>query len=119
MITGIDHVQVAIPRGREQPAREFYSHLLGMTEIPKPAALRQRGGCWFQSGSAVLHLGVEEPFVPARKAHPAFLVGDLDGLQRRLTAAGYDCVRSDGEIAGVRRFHTHDAFGNRIEFQQL
>lgn len=118
MIQGFDHVQVAIPAGAEDVARAFYGSLLGMTEQPKPAALAGRGGCWFSSGSAVLHLGVEEPFSPARKAHPAFLVGELDSLEDRLSAAGHHCVRSDGEIPGVRRFHTFDLFGNRIEFQQ-
>jgi catechol 2,3-dioxygenase-like lactoylglutathione lyase family enzyme len=117
-ITGYDHVQVAIPRGGEPAAREFYGGLLGMTEQPKPPVLAARGGCWFSSGAAILHLGVEEPFAPARKAHPAFLVADLDGLQAALTAAGHDCVRADGEIAGVTRFHTADPFGNRVEFQQ-
>jgi catechol 2,3-dioxygenase-like lactoylglutathione lyase family enzyme len=118
MITGFDHVQLAMPRGREAEARAFYSGLLGMTELPKPAALAPRGGCWFASGSAVLHLGVEEPFSPARKAHPALLVEELDALEAALTAAGRACVRADGEIPGVRRFHTHDPFGNRVEFQQ-
>jgi catechol 2,3-dioxygenase-like lactoylglutathione lyase family enzyme len=118
MITGVDHVQLAMPRGREDAARSFYAGLLGMTELPKPQALAVRGGCWFASGAAVLHLGVEEPFAPARKAHPALLVDDLDGLSAALTAAGYPCVRADGEIPGVRRFHTHDPFGNRVEFQQ-
>ena len=117
-IVGIDHVQVAVPAGGEDVARGFYGDLLGMREIPKPAALAGRGGCWFTAGAAVLHLGVEEPFAPARKAHPAFLVGDLDALQRALEAAGSECVRSDGELPGVRRFHTSDPFGNRIEFQQ-
>jgi catechol 2,3-dioxygenase-like lactoylglutathione lyase family enzyme len=118
MILGFDHVQVAIPAGGEDVARAFYGSLLGMTEVRKPAALAGRGGCWFTSGSAVLHLGVEEPFHPARKAHPAFGVAALDSLGDRLAAAGCDCVRSDGEIPGVRRFHTFDPFGNRIEFQQ-
>ncbi|GAB3922760.1 glyoxalase [Microlunatus endophyticus] len=119
MITGIDHVQIAIPRGQEELARTFYGDLLGMSEIAKPAALRRRGGCWFRSGAAFLHLGVEEPFTAAAKAHPAFLVDDLDGLQSRLVEAGHECVRSDGEIEGVLRFHTYDVFGNRVEFQQL
>ena len=118
MILALDHVQVAIPAGGEDAARAFYGTLLGMTEIQKPAVLAVRGGCWFTAGSAVLHLGVEEPFVPARKAHPAFLVTDLESLLDSLTAAGYDCVRGDGEIPGVRRFHAFDPFGNRIEFQQ-
>ncbi len=118
MITGLDHVQVAIPRGGEGTARAFYGELLGMTELPKPAALARRGGCWFSSGAAVLHLGVEEPFTPARKAHPAFLVSDLDRLFDRLGAAGHAGVRADDELPGVRRFHTFDPYGNRIEFQQ-
>ena len=80
MITGVDHVQLAMPRGREDAARSFYAGLLGMTELAKPPVLAARGGCWFASGAAVLHLGVEEPFAPARKAHPALLVDDLDGL---------------------------------------
>lgn len=118
MITGIDHVQVAIPAGSEAVARTFYAGLLAMTELPKPADLAVRGGCWFSSGSAVLHLGVQEPFTPARKAHPAFLVTSLDALYDALLAAGYAGVRADGEIPGVRRFHVFDPFGNRIEFQQ-
>jgi catechol 2,3-dioxygenase-like lactoylglutathione lyase family enzyme len=118
MITGLDHVQIAMPRGAEDTARAFYGGLLGMTELPKPPALARRGGCWFASGTAVLHLGTEEPFGPARKAHPAFLVTDLDTLQATLSQAGHDCVRTDGEIPSIRRFHTHDCFGNRIEFQQ-
>lgn len=118
VIVGIDHVQVAIPPGGEDEARRFYGELLGMTEVPKPPALAGRGGCWFTSGAAVLHLGVEEPFAAARKAHPAFLVTDLDALQRSLEAAGAVCVRTDGELPGVRRFHTTDPFGNRLEFQQ-
>lgn len=117
-ITGLDHVQVAIPAGAEEQARAFYGALLGMTEVPKPSALAVRGGCWFTSGSAVIHLGVEVPFAPARKAHPAFLVDDLDALEEVVSGAGGECVRSDGDIPGVRRFHTFDPFGNRIEFQQ-
>jgi catechol 2,3-dioxygenase-like lactoylglutathione lyase family enzyme len=118
MITGLDHVQLAMPRGQEELARFFYAGLLGMTERPKPPVLAARGGCWFASGTAVLHLGVEEPFAPARKAHPALLTDDLDGLAAALAAAGHACVTADGEIPGVRRFHTADPFGNRVEFQQ-
>jgi catechol 2,3-dioxygenase-like lactoylglutathione lyase family enzyme len=118
VITGIDHVQLAIPAGAEESARQYYGSLLGMAEVPKPAALAGRGGCWFSSGSAVLHLGVEQPFSPARKAHPALLVSDLDALFERLAAAGYAGTRADNELLGVRRFHSFDPFGNRIEFQQ-
>ena len=118
MITGFDHVQVAMPAGQEATARAFYADLLGMTELEKPLVLAARGGCWFASGNAVLHLGVEALFAPARKAHPALLVDDLDRLAAALTAAGCVCIPADGEIPGVRRFHTSDPFGNRIEFQQ-
>jgi catechol 2,3-dioxygenase-like lactoylglutathione lyase family enzyme len=119
MIRGIDHVQVAIPTGAEDGARTFYGGLLELREVPKPTALAARGGCWFVSGSATLHLGVEEPFAPARKAHPAFLVDDLDALRAALEGAGYATTTADGEIPGVRRFHTNDPFGNRVEFQQV
>jgi catechol 2,3-dioxygenase-like lactoylglutathione lyase family enzyme len=118
VITGIDHVQVAIPAGAEEVARAFYGGLLGMTELGKPPALAGRGGCWFRAGSAVLHLGVEQAFRPARKAHPAFTVTDLDELFQLLAERGYPGVRADGELPGVRRFHVFDPFGNRIEFQQ-
>jgi catechol 2,3-dioxygenase-like lactoylglutathione lyase family enzyme len=118
MITGYDHVQVAIPRGSEDVARAFYGGLLEMIELAKPAALAARGGCWFEAGDAMLHLGVEDPFTPARKAHPAFVVSSLDDLHAALTDAGYVCVDASGELPGVRRFHTHDPFGNRLEFQQ-
>jgi catechol 2,3-dioxygenase-like lactoylglutathione lyase family enzyme len=118
MIRGYDHVQVAIPRGGEDVARRFYGDLLAMRETPKPPVLAARGGCWFESGAAVLHLGVEEPFQPAGKAHPAFLVDDLDALRAALEGAGHPCADASGERPGVRRFHCADPFGNRLEFQQ-
>jgi catechol 2,3-dioxygenase-like lactoylglutathione lyase family enzyme len=118
MITGYDHVQLAIPRDSETRARRYYGTVLRMTEVAKPAALAARGGCWFAAGSAMLHLGVQTPFAPARKAHPAFLVADLDLVALWLSAAGYERSFADGEIPGVRRFHTFDPFGNRLEFQQ-
>ena len=118
MILGLDHVLIAIPRGGEPLAREFYGHLLGMDELAKPPALEPRGGCWFRSGDAVLHLGVEEPFHPATKAHPALVVVALDELEGVLTDAGFVCLRADGERPGIERFHTTDPFGNRVEFQQ-
>jgi catechol 2,3-dioxygenase-like lactoylglutathione lyase family enzyme len=116
-VTVIHHVQIACPRGSEETLRAFYSGLLGLAELPKPAALAARGGCWFAGHGIELHLGVEEPFAPARKAHPGLLWPDLDGLAARLTAAGRG-VRwaSDGELAGMRRFHTDDPHGNRLEF---
>lgn len=117
MIRGIDHVQLAMPPGGEEAARAFYLGVLGMRETPKPEALAGRGGCWFSSDAAHLHLGVEEGFVPARKAHPALLVDDLVALQERLVTAGF-AVRQDASVQGVRRAYTDDPFGNRIELIQ-
>jgi hypothetical protein len=92
--------------------------LLGLEEIPKPAELAKRGGVWFllPDGRGV-HLGVEEPFQPARKAHPAFRATELDALAERLKAAGYPVIWDDS-VPGVRRFHSTDPFGNRLEFQE-
>ena len=107
---GLDHVQVAAPAGAEGDARRFYGELLGMTELPKPETLRGRGGVWFACGDHQLHVGVAEPFAPARKAHPALLVrrGDLDRLARRLAAAGCTMGTWDAAIPGTRRFYTAD-----------
>ena len=111
----LDHVQVAAPRGCEDEARRFYGKVLGLEEIEKPPALRSRGGAWFRVGAQELHVGVEEPFTPATKAHPALRVADLDEVRARLEAVGARIVDDDGTIAGVRRFYTADPFGNRIE----
>ena len=114
MLSGIDHVQIAAPPGCEDDARRFYVELLGLRELPKPEALRARGGVWFACGAQQLHVGVEEGFVPARKAHPAFQVDAYDALRERLRAAGVD-VADDAAIPGVRRCYVHDPFGNRVE----
>jgi len=110
----IDHVQLAIPRGGEPAARRFYGELLGLAEVPKPAALAASGGCWFESGEVKIHLGVEDDFRPARKAHPALRCRDYPGLVARLAAAGVE-VRDAGDVPGVTRCHVADPFGNRIE----
>ncbi len=112
-VLGFDHVQLAMPAGGEETADRFYVDLLGFAVEPKPAALAGRGGRWYRSGGAQMHLGVEEPFTPARKAHPALLVDDLDGLTRRLAAAGVE-VRADAALNRPRVF-VDDPFGNRIE----
>ena len=116
-VTGIDHVQVAAPTGCEAEARAFYGELLGLEELPKPEALAARGGCWFSAGAQELHVGVEDPFTPARKAHPSFVVTDLDALAARLAEKGIGAAYDD-LIPGTRRFETTDPFGNRLEFRQ-
>jgi len=113
-VTGIDHVQVAAPRGCEEDARAFYGALLGLEEIPKPEPLRARGGVWFRAGAQELHVGVEEPFAPARKAHPGLVASDLAALRGRLADAGHE-VQDDEALPGTRRFYVHDPFGNRLE----
>jgi catechol 2,3-dioxygenase-like lactoylglutathione lyase family enzyme len=111
----LHHVQLAIPAGGEVACRTFWSGVLGLAEIDKPPVLAARGGCWFRGGGLEVHLGVEEPFVPARKAHPGVLVSGLVGLAARLEAAGHD-VQWDGEFPGHDRFYAADPFGNRLEF---
>jgi len=112
--TAIDHVQLAMPPGEEEKARGFYCDVLGMTELPKPAALAARGGCWFDGGGVQIHLGVEEDFRPARKAHPALRCRDYDALILRLQQSGVNVI-PDTSIPEVTRCHVHDCFGNRIE----
>jgi catechol 2,3-dioxygenase-like lactoylglutathione lyase family enzyme len=115
LLSALDHVQLAMPAGGEEAARGFYGALLGLTEVPKPPLLAARGGVWFESGPVRLHLGVEAEFRPARKAHPAFRVRDLEALRRRLEAAGC-AIQDDDALPGERRFYAADPFGNRLEF---
>lgn len=115
-VLGLDHVQLAAPAGCEDAARGFYGDLLGLTEIEKPLGLRARGGVWFRLGGQQLHIGVEEPFAPARKAHPALRVAaeELEPLAERLKASRA-VVTWDKALPGIRRFYTEDPWGNRIE----
>jgi GNAT superfamily N-acetyltransferase len=112
MIARLDHVQVAAPAGGEEAARAFYGALLDLPELRKPERLRARGGVWFAVGDQQLHVGIEDPFAPARKAHPALAVpraSDLRAVGKRLEAAGH-AVSWDGS-----RFYVEDPFGNRLE----
>jgi len=117
-VYGIDHVQLAIPVGGEPMARRFYGELLGLTELAKPPNLAARGGAWFQCGPLQLHLGVESDFRPAKRAHPALLVGDLAAILTSLTAAGFEVKYDSEPVQGVDRAFTSDPFGNRIELIQ-
>ena len=113
----LDHVQLAMPAGREAEAIAFYHDLLGIPVVPKPAHLAARGGCWFEQGDLKVHLGVEADFRPALKAHPAFIVEDLRSIVADVTAAGFE-VRDDEPLEGFDRVYVSDPFGNRIELLQ-
>ena len=110
----IDHVQLAMPAGQEEQARQFYCGLLGLTEVPKPASLAARGGAWFEHGDLHVHLGVDPEFRGAKKAHPAFQVTGLASFSARLRQAGAP-VTEDDLLPGFARLFVHDPFGNRIE----
>lgn len=114
----LHHVQLAMPEGGEPQARAFYADVLGIPEVPKPAELAGRGGAWFETGTLRLHLGVETPFRPALKAHPAFQVTDLEAAAARLRDAGAP-VSAPESLPGLHRVYTADPFGNRIEILAL
>lgn len=116
-IVSLHHVQLAMPPGEEAAARDFYAGVLGLVEVEKPPHLAVRGGAWFESRQARVHLGVEDGFRSARKAHPAFLVEDLPSLLRKCEAAGVSIVR-DQPLVGYDRVYVYDPFGNRIELME-
>lgn len=118
VFVGIDHVQLAAPPGCEAEARRFFGELLGLPELEKPAALALRGGLWFQCGAQQIHIGIEQDFRPARKAHPALRLRDevsVEMLEARLKAAGI-VTRRDIEVEDAARFFAEDPWGNRVEF---
>lgn len=121
----LHHVQVACPPGGEEAARRFYADSVGLTEVPKPEELAGRGGCWFRAYgddgevTAEIHVGVEDPFAPARKAHPALVLDTVAALEltaARLRAGGFDVDwRERHTFSGYERCHTFDGAGNRVE----
>jgi catechol 2,3-dioxygenase-like lactoylglutathione lyase family enzyme len=113
-LLGLHHIQLAMPPGEEEAAVRFYGAILGLTQVAKPPELAPRGGVWFRDGDLEVHLGVEEPFSPARKAHPAFLVRNLETLREKIELSGYR-VADDVPLDGYLRCHVRDPFGNRLE----
>jgi predicted enzyme related to lactoylglutathione lyase len=117
-VIDIDHVQIAGPTGCEPEARRFFGNLLGLTEIEKPEPLRTRGGCWFRIGARQLHIGIADPFRPAIKAHPAFLVSGIEAMVTALEQAGVHVIWGE-TLGGIsRRFYASDPWGNRLEFTE-
>jgi len=117
-IVAIEHVQLAMPAGMERAARDFYQGLLGIPEVPKPPELAKRGGAWFERGALKVHLGVEADFRPARKAHPALLVTELELLVARLRQHNVQVI-DDDPLERYFRVYVADPFGNRIELMEL
>ncbi len=113
-LVGLHHVQLAMPAGEEEAARLFYGTVLGLSEIPRPPALSPEGGVWFVRGELEVHLGVEERFSPAVKAHPAFLVEGIEDVRARIEGAGYR-VTDTVQLEGFHRIYVRDPFGNRVE----
>ena len=113
-VAALDHVQLSMPAGGEVDAERFYCGVLGFVVLPKPEPLASRGGRWFAVGPVQVHLGVEEDFRPARKAHPALRVDGFDALVAKLDETGAPW-RWDEDLLNVRRLYVNDPFGNRIE----
>ena len=113
-IERIDHVQLAMPPGSEDQAVAFYQGLLDIPQVPKPPELAARGGCWFERDGLCIHLGAEDGFRPAKKAHPALVVRGIEALCAALEAAGHP-VRHVEDVPGMPQWFIADPFGNRIE----
>ena len=117
LLTGIHHVQFAMPHGGEPHARKFWIGVMGLKEIEKPAHLAVNGGCWFEGEGVSIHYGVEDAFMPARRAHPALLVENLGALAAKLKASGVP-FKPGKQLDGYRRGDIADPFGNRIELME-
>ena len=114
-VIGIDHVQLLMPVRGEPEARRFYGGLLGLREVEKPAALSERGGCWFVGpGGTAIHIGLDQRFIAARRSHVCLIVANLTAARRMLAEAGVPVVDDEANL-GVARCYTADPFGNRIE----
>lgn len=114
-IYGLHHIQLAGPQECEEKAREFYHQILGLSEIKKPSELAKRGGVWFACGQQELHIGIEEPLIPAKKAHPAFTVTNLQEIRLQLQNNGFS-YQDDHLLPSADRIYVFDPFGNRLEF---
>jgi len=114
-IKKIDHIQLAAPIGSENEARLFFQGVLSLQEIVKPVELQKNGGVWFSNDQIHIHVGIEEKFVPAKKAHPAFEVADIESFASHIRQKGIS-IQMDDKLPGAKRFYVNDPFGNRLEF---
>ena len=119
MIKRVHHVQITIPKGAEDKAREFYCGILGLIEVPKPESLTGRGGLWMELGDTQVHVGVEDRVDSgSSKAHVAYLVDDLEHWRTKLIEHDVEII--DGiPIPSYDRFEFRDPFGNRVELLQV
>jgi catechol 2,3-dioxygenase-like lactoylglutathione lyase family enzyme len=115
LIKRIDHIQLVAPIGSENEARSFFQGVLSLNEVEKPHELKKNGGVWFSNGHVHIHVGIEEPFLPAKKAHPAFEVSDIEALASHISDKGVS-IQHDDRLPGAKRFYVSDPFGNRLEF---
>jgi catechol 2,3-dioxygenase-like lactoylglutathione lyase family enzyme len=118
MIVDLHHIQIAIPKNQEETARAFYGGILGFSEVVKPVELGGRGGVWFEAQHVRLHLGVEDPFTPAKKAHPGFRVNSLKNAISYLETRGI-AYRTDIDLPDFKRIYIDDPYGNRIELLEI
>ncbi|WP_397537801.1 VOC family protein [Rummeliibacillus pycnus] len=114
LFKSIDHIQLAAPKGSEEIARKFYKDILGFEEVEKPETLKKNGGVWFASGNIQVHIGIEEPFSPSKKAHPAFEIDNIEELKIYFSKNQVEYVE-DELLPGANRIYIFDPFGNRIE----
>ena len=112
----LDHIQICIPKGKEDEARHFYTEIIGLTEIPKPELLIANGGLWYKVADIQLHIGTENE-INRSKRHPAFEVLNLEEARTYLIQHGV-AVKDEIQIPDQKRFSFIDPFGNRIELLQ-
>ena|SRR5436190_20052218 len=118
MVTSLHHVNVTVPPELEAAAKDFYGQLLGLTQVPKPAAARQ-AGAWYQIGANQLHLSVEdEDHGPLSTRHVCFIVSDLNESAQRFRSAGVEIVADPRPVPGTNRFYVRDPAGNQLEIVQ-
>jgi len=116
MLVRIHHVQITVPSERIDEARAFYLDLLGLQEIPKPEALKKRGGFWTALAGQEIHISIEDGVDRTlTKAHIAYQVDNLAAWRETIESHGLQTFGNE-PIPGYDRFEFRDPFGNRVEF---